>query len=86
MTHTQTSEDSLIPTSDVRARYGGRSHMWIERRLKDDPTFPRPIYIARMRYWRLAELIAWERAKAAAERPAIVVPRQPAARRQPVAA
>jgi len=57
----------LIPTSDVRARYGGRSHMWIERRLKDDPGFPRPIYIAKRRYWHLAELVAWERAKAAGQ-------------------
>jgi hypothetical protein len=56
--------DDLIPTSQVRARYGGRSHMWVERRLKDDPDFPRPLYIAKRRYWRIGELVAWERALA----------------------
>lgn len=64
--------NALIRTSQLRARYGGVSHMWVERRLKDDPTFPRPIYIARLRFWRLGELAAWER--------------DVAARRQPVAA
>jgi hypothetical protein len=61
-----TSDDpnALIPTSQVRSRYGNVSHMWVERRLKDDPNFPRPLYIAKRRYWRLAELIAWERAVA----------------------
>ncbi|MGC0326213.1 putative DNA-binding transcriptional regulator AlpA [Bradyrhizobium sp. USDA 326] len=64
--------DPLIPTSQLRARYGGVSHMWVERRLKDDPDFPRPLYIAKRRFWRLGELAAWER--------------DVAARRQPVAA
>ena len=59
------NDDNLIPAAQVRARYGNVSHMWIERRLKDDSTFPRPTYIARRRYWRLADLVAWERAKAA---------------------
>jgi hypothetical protein len=68
------TDDTLLPSAPVRARYGGRSHMWIERRLKDDPTFPRPIYIAKRRYWRLADLIAWERNKAALPaRPATAV-------------
>ena len=54
-------DDALIPTARVRARYGGVSHMWIERRLLDDSHFPRPIYIAKRRYWRIADLAAWER-------------------------
>lgn len=58
---TETLNNSLIPTAQVRARYGGVSHMWVERRLKDDPNFPRPLYIAKRRFWRLGELIAWER-------------------------
>lgn len=53
--------NALVPTSQLRARYGGVSHMWVERRLKDDPDFPRPLYIAKRRFWRVAELIAWER-------------------------
>lgn len=52
----------LVPTGQVRQRYGGRSHMWIERRLADPESgFPRPVYIGKRRYWRLADLVAWER-------------------------
>jgi predicted DNA-binding transcriptional regulator AlpA len=40
--------------------------MWIERRLADDPDFPKPIYLGRLRYWRLADIEGWERARAAA--------------------
>jgi hypothetical protein len=58
--------DALIPSADVRRRYGGRSHMWIVRRLADDPAFPRPVYIAKRRYWRFADLVEWERKKASA--------------------
>lgn len=54
-------DDTLLPTAKVRVRYGGCSAMWIERRLADDPTFPRPVYIAKRRFWRLGELVAWER-------------------------
>ncbi|WP_445215739.1 hypothetical protein ACKWRH_25320 [Bradyrhizobium sp. Pa8] len=61
--------NALIPTSQVRARYGGVSHMWVERRLKDDPDFPRPLYIAKRRFWRLVELSAWERSVAARRQP-----------------
>ncbi|MDI3564937.1 hypothetical protein [Bradyrhizobium sp. Arg816] len=57
--------NALIPTSQLRARYGGVSHMWVERRLKDDPAFPRPLYIAKRRFWRLGELATWERSVAA---------------------
>ena len=43
--------------------------MWIERRLKDDEApLPRPIYIGRLRYWKLAEIEAWERQQAAKSR------------------
>jgi hypothetical protein len=56
-----TTDDTLIPAAQVRARYGGCSHMWIERRLKGDPDFPRPVYISKRRFWRLGDLAAWER-------------------------
>lgn len=61
---TANDDDKLIPTAQVRARYGGVSHMWIERRLSD-PIFPRPLYIAKRRYWRVADLVMWERTCAA---------------------
>jgi len=56
-----TTDETLIPTAQVRARYGDVSDMWIYRRLADDPSFPRPLYIAKRRFWRLGELVAWER-------------------------
>ena len=59
----------LIPAAKVRARYGDCSHMWIERRLKDDSGFPRPRYIGRLRFWLLEELEAWERALATKSKP-----------------
>ncbi|MGY8709536.1 hypothetical protein RAD16_27660 [Bradyrhizobium sp. 18BD] len=59
----------LISAAKVRARYGNVSHMWIERRLKDDPDFPPPLYIAKRRFWRIADLIDWERAVAARRQP-----------------
>jgi predicted DNA-binding transcriptional regulator AlpA len=59
------SDDTLLRAGDVRKRYGGASDMWIYRRLADDPSFPRPIYISRRRFWRVNELVQWERVKAA---------------------
>lgn len=60
MHSTDQSADSLLRTAHVRKRYGDVSHMWVERRLADDPNFPRPIYIAKRRFWRLGALIQWE--------------------------
>jgi predicted DNA-binding transcriptional regulator AlpA len=54
------SQDPLIPAGQVRERFGGVSVMWIHRRLHDDSGFPRPLYIGRLRFWRLSELVAWE--------------------------
>jgi hypothetical protein len=62
---------TLIPTSRLRARFGGVSHMWVERRLKDDPRFPQPIYIAGRRFWRVADLHVWEKAQVARPRMAM---------------
>ena len=50
-----------INSTQLRERYGGVSHMWIERRLIDDPAFPKPAYFGGRRYWLLAEIEAWER-------------------------
>jgi predicted DNA-binding transcriptional regulator AlpA len=59
------SDDVYLRTRQVQARYGGCSHMFIERRLANDPTFPRPVYFGRMRFWKLAELERWEAAQTA---------------------
>jgi hypothetical protein len=54
------SEDALITAGQVRERFGGVSDMWLHRRLHDNSGFPLPIYIGRLRFWRVAELRAWE--------------------------
>jgi hypothetical protein len=48
-------QNTLIPAKQLRARYGDVSHMWIERKLANDPTFPRPVYISTRRYWRVGD-------------------------------
>ena len=53
-----------IQTAALRELCGGVSDMWVWRRLNTDPTFPRPIYIARRRYWREADVVAWLEAQA----------------------
>lgn len=59
-------EQVYLTAMQVRRRYGGRSDMWLFRALQEDPTFPRPIKLRGQRYWRLAELVAWEQAAAEA--------------------
>jgi hypothetical protein len=51
-----------IPATAVLARYGGRSHMWLVRRLQNDPGFPRFARFGRLRFWRVAELDSYDRA------------------------
>ena len=52
---------TYLTSTQLRARYGGRSHMWIERRLQADPSFPKPRKIGRLRFWDLDEIEAYER-------------------------
>ena len=57
----QQDETYLPVAADVRARYGNVSDMWLHRRLNNPASgFPKPIYLGRQRYWRLADLIEWE--------------------------
>ncbi len=57
---------TFVKMADLRVRYGGVSHMWVERRLKSDATFPRPaLLVGKRRFWRLNDLEAWERSAAA---------------------
>jgi hypothetical protein len=53
-----------ITSRQLRDRYGGVSHMWIERRLAEDSEFPKPVFFGKRRFWPLARLEAYERAKA----------------------
>ena len=56
--------DRFLPTGQVRARYGV-SDMSLWRWLRDETlNFPRPIRISKRKYWRLSDLVEWERARA----------------------
>lgn len=52
---------AYLDAPQVLERFGGRSHMWLVRLLARDPTFPRPLKIGRLRFFKIDELIAWER-------------------------
>lgn len=54
------SKYRLIRASDVRDLLGGVSDMYLWRRLHDDETFPKPIYIRKRRFWREADVLAWQ--------------------------
>ena len=61
------SNECFLTARQTRARYGNVSDMWLHRRLHDASGFPRPIVICGRRFWRLSDLVAWERN--AAEQP-----------------
>ena len=44
----------------VCERYGGRSQMWFWRKLRDDTKFPRPMYLGRLRFFKISELEEYE--------------------------
>jgi len=55
------ADDEYLPARRVWERFGV-TPITIHRWLRDERiNFPRPIYIGRFRYWRLADLVAWER-------------------------
>lgn len=55
--------DRFLTAGQTRARYGGASDMWIWRRLHDDSGFPSPVLIAGRRFWRVSDLLNWERTR-----------------------
>ena len=66
---TPTDNDVFLPAGRVRQRYGV-SDMSLYRWLRDaELNFPKPIYIGRYRYWRLADLLAFEQSCHNKERP-----------------
>jgi predicted DNA-binding transcriptional regulator AlpA len=53
--------EQYLPARQVWERYGVTS-MSLWRWLRDaDLRFPKPMRIGRFRYWRLSDLVAWER-------------------------
>ena len=47
---------AYIDAPQLLARFGGRSHMWLVRLLERDKTFPRPVKIGRLRFFKIDEL------------------------------
>jgi predicted DNA-binding transcriptional regulator AlpA len=54
-----------VTAPQLLERYGSRSTMWLDRIMKTDAAFPRPIYIGRFRFWDLYQIEAYERDVAA---------------------
>lgn len=70
---TKTHDETVyLDAAQVCARYGNRSHMWLERKLHSDPEFPKPIYIDRLRFFKITDLEKFERV--CAERPPVEFP------------
>lgn len=58
------AEETFLPARRVWERYGVTA-MTLHRWLADDRMgLPKPTYLGRFRYWKLAELEAWERSRA----------------------
>jgi hypothetical protein len=52
----------FIGMRKLRKRWNGCSHMFIERKIKTDPTFPKPYRPGRLRLFALDEIEDYERA------------------------
>lgn len=62
-------QDLLITAKAVRQRFGGISDMSLWRWTHNDALgFPRPLVINRRKYWRLADLEAFEARQAEGSR------------------
>jgi hypothetical protein len=60
------ADDRYLPARKVWERYdvtGMTLHRWLH---DEQMRFPKPIYFGRFRYWRIADLIAWENKRAEA--------------------
>jgi predicted DNA-binding transcriptional regulator AlpA len=49
-----------LTSNQVCARYGGKSQMWLWRKIKRNPDFPKPVYFGRMMMFLVAELDAYD--------------------------
>src|ERR1035437_3321534 len=54
-----------ISAPQVCDRYGGRSHMWLGRKLQNDTQISRTRYFGRLRFFEISELENYERTSAA---------------------
>jgi predicted DNA-binding transcriptional regulator AlpA len=60
ITQAEIPQTLFLKARQVRARYGGVSHMWLVRRQKDSG-FPLPTILGGLRFWKLSELERWEK-------------------------
>ena len=51
-----------LTNQQTRNRYGGKSQMWLWRRLKYDQRFPRPLIIGKRQHFAEDELDAYDEA------------------------
>ena len=55
-------DDIFLSSAQVMRRYGNITDMTLWRWLQDPKMrFPQPIYLGRLRYWKLRDLAKWER-------------------------
>jgi predicted DNA-binding transcriptional regulator AlpA len=59
----QSADQVYLTARQVVHRYGRKSLVWLWRLLRRDAQFPRPLEIGGQRYWPLADLEAYERAR-----------------------
>ena len=56
------SQDTIyLSAKQTKIRYGSCSDMWLWRRRIDDSGFPEPHYFSGRRFWKLSDLMDWER-------------------------
>ena len=84
----QAGDKVYLTDNQLRARYGKRSVMWLPRKRKKDPRFPKPTKMGgRLNLTALEEIVTYERIIIAEERAATPVVEQAAkSERQRIAA
>jgi predicted DNA-binding transcriptional regulator AlpA len=50
-----------MTSNQVCARYGGKSQMWLWRKIKFDPAFPKPVYFGRLMMFSIVEQDEYDR-------------------------
>jgi hypothetical protein len=58
--HERRAAKHYLTAAQVKERYGNRSDMWLTRKLRFDPKFPRPMMSGRMRLYDSEELDAYD--------------------------
>ena len=68
------ADEIYLTSAKVMRRYGDITDMTLWRWLQDPKMrFPQPVYLGRLRYWKLRDLQKWERARAARRPPQLAM-------------